>query len=318
MTRRVWALLVTGLLAGCSLEPIAERRATPTAEFVQAVAPTPTSAPTVTPTSAPTIAPTPTSAASPAAFTGSGLVSVGDHQLYMACSGAGSPTIVMDAGLGDTSATWSALLPDVQAISRVCVYDRAGLGRSEPGPRPRTSPQIVAELRELLQNSGVAGPYVLVGHSFGGLNMRLFASQFRADVAGLVLVDALAPDQWVRFEQVLEPREVQQIRGWLRFNPEGVDLERSLNDARSTIAPLGDLPLIVLTSGLQPGLPPQIPADRSAALWAAQRQLQAELAQASSAGTQVIAETSGHVIQNDQPALVIDAIRQVVDAARTR
>ncbi|NTU81141.1 MAG: alpha/beta hydrolase [Chloroflexales bacterium] len=104
----------------------------------------------------------------------------------------------MDAGANDFSLFWARVQPEVVRIARVCVYDRAGLGWSEPSPHERTSPTMVRELHTLLERAGEPGPYVLVGHSLGGLNMRLFAQQHPAEVVGLVLVDAAHEEQDLR------------------------------------------------------------------------------------------------------------------------
>src|SRR4030095_7799142 len=121
-------------------------------------------------------------------------VDVGGYRLRLQCTGQGSPTVVMDSGLGDTLETWADVWPGVKAFTRVCVYDRAGLRKSESGPPPRTSQRISDELHGLLLIAQVPGPYVLVGHSFGGLNVRLFAAQHPEQVVGLVLVEATHED----------------------------------------------------------------------------------------------------------------------------
>lgn len=267
-------------LAACrGIEPITSAGLDPTATQRPA-------RPTRMPRPPRTATPTPTPpAVTPTPVLASGLVDVGGYTLYVNCIGAGSPTIIMDAGLTDTSATWDAVVADVGQLSRTCVYDRAGLGQSEKGPKPRTSRQIVTELHALLQNGGIPGPYILVGHSFGGLNVRLYADQYAADIAGMVLIDALSADQLARFEALLEPNELQQIRTWLRFNAEGVDLEQSIAEVRAA-RDLGDLPLVVVSSALRPGLPPSLTPQRSDELWQAQRALQADLVQLSTNGTQ--------------------------------
>ena len=122
------------------------------------------------------------------------LIDADGHRLHLEIFGQGAPAVVFDAGLSDGAERWGAVPALVADFARVVVYDRAGLGRSEAGPLPRTSGRIVAELRVALAGAGVAPPYVLVGHSFGGQNMRLYASRHPADVAGLVLVDAQHPD----------------------------------------------------------------------------------------------------------------------------
>jgi pimeloyl-ACP methyl ester carboxylesterase len=124
------------------------------------------------------------------------MVDVGGHRLHIFCVGTGSPTVVIEAGWGDWSATWSSWVqPEVAKTTRVCTYDRAGMGWSEPGPMPRTAEHIAEELHSLLQRAGVPGPYVLAGHSMGGLTMRVFADRYAADVAGLVLIDSMNPRQ---------------------------------------------------------------------------------------------------------------------------
>lgn len=122
------------------------------------------------------------------------LIDVGGYRLHLFVEGQGGPTVVMDAGLGHTSQIWSLVLPEVASFTHACAYDRAGYGWSEAGPQPRTSTQIVKELHALLKNAHIPAPYVLVGHSFGGLNMYLYALTYPDEVAGLVLVDALSKD----------------------------------------------------------------------------------------------------------------------------
>jgi len=104
----------------------------------------------------------------------------------------------MEAALGGSSISWSLVQPDVARLTRTCTYDRAGFGWSDAGPMPRTAGRVADELRVLLDRAGVAPPFVLVGHSFGGLVMRIFAARYRTEVAGLVLVDPAHPEDWVR------------------------------------------------------------------------------------------------------------------------
>ena len=118
------------------------------------------------------------------------LVDVGGYRLHISCVGEGSPTVVLDAGLGGFSLDWSLVQPELAATTRVCAYDRAGYGWSDPSPHARTPSQIADELHTLLVNAGIQGPYVLVGHSAAGKHVRLYASRYPQAVAGMVLIDA--------------------------------------------------------------------------------------------------------------------------------
>jgi pimeloyl-ACP methyl ester carboxylesterase len=128
------------------------------------------------------------------------LVDVGGHRLHVQCEGIGSPTVVLEAALGAGSASWAWIQRDVAQVTRVCAYDRAGEGWSDLGREPRDAVHVASELRVLLEQAEIQGPYVLVGHSFGGLYVRAFADQSPDDVSGMVLIDASHPDQWLRTE----------------------------------------------------------------------------------------------------------------------
>jgi pimeloyl-ACP methyl ester carboxylesterase len=126
------------------------------------------------------------------------LVDAGGLRLHLNCMGSGTPAVVMEAALGGSSISWSLIQPEVARLTRACSYDRAGFGWSEAGPMPRTAGRVADELRVLLDRGGVPPPFVLVGHSFGGLVIRIFAARHRKEVAGLVLVDPAHPEDWVR------------------------------------------------------------------------------------------------------------------------
>ena len=123
------------------------------------------------------------------------LVDVGGYRLHINCSGEGGPIVVFDAGMGCNSLDWALVQPEVAKFTRVCSYDRAGNGWSDESPLERTSQNIVDELHALLKNSGEKGPYILVGHSFGGPNVRMYASKYPEEVFGMILVDSSHEDQ---------------------------------------------------------------------------------------------------------------------------
>ncbi|HTB94511.1 MAG TPA: alpha/beta hydrolase [Candidatus Sulfotelmatobacter sp.] len=124
------------------------------------------------------------------------LVDLGTHRLHLLESGTGGPTILLEAGLMSTVLSWAELQHSLSKSFRVASYDRAGLGWSDLGPMPRTADRLVDELHALLQQAAIPPPYVLVGHSFGGLTMPVFAARFPDEVAGMVLVDPVAPAEW--------------------------------------------------------------------------------------------------------------------------
>ena len=251
-----------------------------------------------------------------------GFVDIGGRRLYLSCTGGGSPTVVLESGLGDPAAPWFAVERAVARFTRVCSYDRANAlaGASDPAPTPRTGREVAADLHALLQAAGIPGPVVLVGHSIGGHYVRLAAAVHPAAVAGLVLVDASHEEQEVRLEALVEPELWAAFRAMLaQFpNPEGIDLDATAAQVRSARAatPLPPVPLVVLTAGQpqDPALfPPGWPVEAQARL---SRELQADLTGLVPGGRQVIAQQSGHYIHQSEPGLVVDAIRDVVAAVR--
>jgi pimeloyl-ACP methyl ester carboxylesterase len=212
----------------------------------------------------------------------------------------------MDAGVGDSLEVWSDLRSLVASFARVCVYDRAGLGRSDPGPLPRTSSAIVEDLERLLALSGEPAPYVLVGHSFGGLNVRLFASRHPEQVAGLVLVDATHEDYPALEERARPESERLKLETNLAAtSPSALSELSSMRESARQVkeaSPLPEIPVVVVSSGLPWGGP------EVAEAWP---DLQRDLARKAPGAVQIIAERSGHYVQHDQPALVAEAIRQV-------
>jgi pimeloyl-ACP methyl ester carboxylesterase len=127
------------------------------------------------------------------------LVDIGGRRLNIHCVGQGSPTVIFEAGLGDQMRAWAMVQPAVGAKTQACSYDRAGLGFSDPSDRPGTSENAVDDLHRLLAAASVKPPYILVGHSLGGMYMRLYADRYRSEVVGMVLVDPVSEEQGSRY-----------------------------------------------------------------------------------------------------------------------
>lgn len=275
-------------------------------------------------------------------------VDVGGRRMHIDCTGQGSPAVILDSGLGDSFVSWRKVQPQVATLTRVCSYDRAGLGYSDSSPLPRTSDVMARELHTLLQAAGVSPPYVLVGHSMGGFDARLYANLYRSEVVGMVLVDASHPDQENRF-----PPELKNLEGsWGReaefmeyTMPLGIPRLLGLCDEEvveraaqcnfhhahesvaemkalpqsaaltATTGPFGEMPLAVLSHDPDKPLN-ELPADLAKPTNEAWEKMQEELAHLSTRGTQTVAKGSAHYIQLDRPDVVIEAIHNVVNQAR--
>lgn len=169
------------------------------------------------------------------------LVDVGGYRLHLHCAGEGAPTVVLDALFPGTVSNWIRVQPDIARTTRVCAYDRAGHGWSERGALPRDAENQARELRALLANAGVAGPYVVVGHSLGGLTVRMFAAMYPNDVSGMVLIEGTNPDAWRRLGR-----------------PEGVGVDRNQLAVAPFLARLGVFRLgLIPLYAADPDLPPR-------------------------------------------------------------
>jgi pimeloyl-ACP methyl ester carboxylesterase len=244
------------------------------------------------------------------------LVEIDGRTQAIDCRGSGSPTVILDGGLGVYSGTWAGVMDDLAAAPfRVCRYDRPGLGESEAGDKPRTSERFVEELRTLLETAGEQPPYVLVGHSLGGLNVQLFAREHPGDVVGAVFVDAIHPDLDSRIGELLTPEQAAQRGEELELNQEGITFDDILaSDQQVRDAPaFPDVPVVVIAHG-QPFAvtDAEWPAQEVEDLWT---ELQQDLGHLAPGGRVVIAENSEHRIQETEPEVVADAIREVVTAA---
>jgi pimeloyl-ACP methyl ester carboxylesterase len=274
-------------------------------------------------------------------------VDIGGYRLHIYCIGQGSPAVILDSGLGDSYISWEKVQPQIAQFTRVCSYDRAGLGYSDSSPRPRTSRDMAEELHILLQNSGISSPYIFVGHSMAGYNVRIYQNLYPSEVAGIVLVDASHPEQekrfppelrdmdksWVREEEFLEltmPFGLPRLLGFCGDKAQVRAVDCNFHSLREGIrvlktfpisaeqaaktGSLGDLPLAVLSH--DPAMPqPDLPQDLVPPINQAWDQMQEELAHLSTRGTHEIAKNSGHYIQLDRPDLVIEAVHLVLAEA---
>lgn len=274
------------------------------------------------------------------------LVDIGGYRLHLDCRGEGSPTVIMDAGLGGSSLDWSLVQADVAASTRVCSYDRAGMGWSETSPLPRTPRSIADELHTLLNRAGVSGPFVVVGHSLAGKTLRMFAATHPDDVAGMVLVDARSE----HVDALTSQAEADAFGTALALQGTLYSLARRVGLARVFGASLVGAPLLApsvateiallqtrataidettqeglartaddaaLTHSTLGSMPLVVIASATSMAdipnWAA---AQHELAALSSRGQLVIAERSGHAVQLEQPGIVIGGIAQVLSEVR--
>ncbi|MBE0669816.1 MAG: alpha/beta hydrolase [Anaerolineales bacterium] len=291
------------------------------------------------------------------------LVDVNGHKLHIHSTGEGSPTVVFESGGASWSLDWHPVQTEVAKITSACSYDRAGFGWSDPGPKPRTSRQIVTELHSLLTKAEIRKPYIFVGASFGGHTARLFAKKYPDEVAGIILLDARheslnskMPSSWKKLEATGKgtyqfmlaasklgilnflgrlmgeraappivmklPPEIRSTYLEIGFQPKyfqsNLDELAACAESDKQLAAtgsLGNIPLTVIRHGI-PDLFASFPsahAEQAEQVW---QELQADLAKLSSNSRLLIAEKSGHGIQVDQPELVIDAIRQMVELVR--
>ena len=248
----------------------------------------------------------------------SGWIDVGAYRLYYHCMGAGTPVVILEAGWGDVGETWHLVQPEVARYTQVCAYDRVGLGRSDPGPEPRTYLDAVTDLHMLLAGAEISPPYILVGHSLGGMYMRLYTDQYADEVVGLVLVDSSHPESFTRNAAVLPPETPDESEN-LRFYREWFASYRRDPTLRSELlepGSLGDLPLVVLTA-MNKQRAEDLPAGLNEQFNQIWLELQQELALLSTNSTHVVSEVSEHFIQHDEPELVIQAILDLLLEVRS-
>lgn len=268
------------------------------------------------------------------------LIDIGSHRLHIHCVGEGSPAIIIDSGIGGFSLEWSRIQNKLSNEFRVCSYDRAGYGWSDPGPTPRTTARISRELHVLLSEANVQGPYILVGHSFGGYNIRYFASEYPDLVAGMVFVDASHPEQFNTEEfkriKATTKASIRKMEPVVSKNfPVGkmFTAYQLMSSYKSKMTVLNEselmdlsaaqvmshreqqaysFPVVIITRGKRVW-PHNEMGDRREQKWA---NLQNDLEDLSLDTKHFIAYKSGHIVHLDQPKLVTKTILLAASRAR--
>ena len=233
-------------------------------------------------------------------------VDVGGHGLQLLVGGQGSPAVIFEGGFGAGIASWSTVQKDVAAFTQTVSYDRAGLGQSDPGPKPRSAKQIATELHAALQKSGIKPPYVMVGHSFGGIYVRVFADMYPTEVAGMVLIDPSQEsfNDWLIKNQPdrLKAAQSEIAKAGAGVQAEFAVLDTSYSQARAAKVPAG-IPVTLLTATEDETMP----AD-GRKLWIEKHK---EWLATVPGSKHIVVEKATHFIQANQPALVIEAIKEV-------
>ncbi|MGE7136726.1 alpha/beta fold hydrolase [Luteibacter sp. NPDC031894] len=257
---------------------------------------------------------------------------IGGRTIHLSCQGRGKPVVVVDAGMGTAPAEdpgWQRIAQQVASTTTVCLYDRAGLGASmKAPPGPRTSGDAANDLHAALSAAHVPGPYLLVGHSIGGLHAQVFASRYPADTAGLVLVSSTHPDQTRQWLALLPPpaaneeKAVTDTRTFLTSmandptkNEEMLDFAASAKQAKE-LHSLGAKPVVVATHSPRFRMVPGLSEPVAIKLEDATQRMQKEFLSLSTDGHQNIAATAGHGLPHEDPAFVVDNILQAVALVR--
>lgn len=292
------------------------------------------------------------------------MVDVGEYSLHLYCTGdpAAKPVVLVSPGSGSNVAQWPLVQPEVAKFARICIYDRLGSGWSFGEPQGQTYQEESQDVHTLLQNAGIEGPYVLVGHSLGGAVMQVYASLYPQEVAGMVMVDSRTrgieskyPPEYLKSIQMTEqgsyafsipgvfrllnwfglfktqpylevlPPDLREVAYDIDYNSRAFTYQKStigVNAEREALfesaGPLPDVPLIVIVHGITEGLP--VGGDggviqQADQVWLAEM---ARLANEAPQGKLIVAEKSGHNIQLEQPEVVVNAVRKLVEQVRGR
>ncbi len=270
------------------------------------------------------------------------LYQVDGHTMHLYCTGEGSPTIVLDAGLGDDFLIWGKVQPELSRSTRVCSYDRAGFGWSEAQPGPRDADTISTQLHALLQQAGITGPIVLMGHSIAGMYIRSYAALYPRQVVGLVFVDGSTPLQddhfpaaWKSFDSnrfallrvasalgvprllgqcTKVPAGLEAYAGWMKADScapaKATAIGREFSAMRQSgeetvhTGPFGDMPVLIFSQDPNKTLPPQIPPDMARQFPGIWNGMQQDLKLLSTHSRRIIAKGSSHYIQIERADLL--------------
>lgn len=289
---------------------------------------------------------------------GSRLVGLPDgRKLNLYCEGSGSPTILLESGLGDGAETWRNIQDQLARTTRVCAYDRAGYGASTPGPLPRDAAALATDLELLVDSAKLKPPYVVVAHSLGGVSARLFAARRLRQIAGVVMIETAVENQNQRFDTVVPGYTTATQRQYLIAKPcagpnrpaaltalcvhaprdvppelapayvagRGPDYFAAMLSENNAMAqpvsaplrPLGDVPLIVLTRG---EVHPNAPLTevRPGAMFEVWNQMHDEVARLSTIGVNRVIPKASHAIQASQPQVAVDTILEVIQMAKRK
>ena len=249
------------------------------------------------------------------------MVGIGGRSLYLDCRGQGSPTVILEAGLTSDTTAWDDVFDQIAGFTRVCAYDRANNGRSDDEGLHKGD-QSVSDLEKLLAAKKIEPPYVLVAWSFGGAISRLYAARHPDDVSGMVLVDT-DPEDYRSEGDPYVPENVREHSYWASENLEKLDIDATLDLVReeSTPGSFDDHPLVILTpsvpnsGNIGEGGSQGLPGPRVAELDELYLRLEEEMTNLSTASRIELIDETGHCIQCDKPQVVIDAVREVVQAA---
>lgn len=261
------------------------------------------------------------------------LIDIGGRKLRLFTRGEGSPTVVIEAGMGEPpieSGSWSRVVNELSRSNLVVLYDRAGLGQSDPAAKlPRTCLDVANDLNALLTQAAIPGPYLLVGHSYGGLHIRMFASQYPDQVAGMVLVDASHPEQDQRWLAAFGPAKdgesdaLKKIRGFLASrttpdsNPEKIDPKATAAQIKG-VRGLGDKPLVILTHSAGFKIDPSLPDENLKQIEAVWTEIQADYKNLSTRSVLLQSKSGGHNLHVEDPELVIAGIRTALDQVKAQ